>query len=190
MLILKESRFYHSPAYPLFFPEFFPKLVFNLFHRNQTMPEHSNNEVVEDADQARLYHDALNITVEKSNDRADTWGLECFRALFVLNGAGLAGSVALAQIAKEGSRSSLPISSFVWGIGLAFIGLVLGWLMHTYAAQAWEKQRDEFSETYSKACLSLPNLPVFEALWWGQVICGVASLLLFCLGGSKLVVIF
>lgn len=152
------------------------------------MPENRTNDVVEDANHARLYHDYLNETVEKATDRADAWGLECFRALFVLNGAGLAGSAALAQVVEKSARHSLPITSFVLGIGLAFIGLVLGWVMHSYASDAWEKQRDKFAETFSRTYLALPNLFMVEMLWWGQVICGVASLILFCIGGSKLVI--
>ncbi|WP_088141950.1 hypothetical protein [Achromobacter xylosoxidans] len=152
------------------------------------MSENRTNVVVEDANHARLYHDALNETVEKATDRADAWGLECFRALFVLNGAGLAGSAALAQVVEKSARHSLPITSFVLGIGLAFIGLVLGWAMHSYASDAWAKQRDKFAETFSKTYLALPNLLMVEVLWWGQVICGVASLILFCFGGSKLVI--
>lgn len=152
------------------------------------MSENHTNDVIESADHARLYHDALNDTVEKASDRADAWGLECFRALFVLNGAGIAGSAALAQVVEKSARQSLPITSFVWGIGLAFAGLVLGWLMHSIASDAWGKQRDQFAETYSKSCLTLPNLSTIEILWWGQVISGVVSLILFCFGGSKLVI--
>ena len=131
----------------------------------------------------------LTAIAERIGNFQDTWALECFRALIVLNGGGLAGAVALVAANKEQFTGSLL--HFIVGIAAAFVGIFSGWVMHTIQSNAWDNNHSKFAESLELRYLELRKgtLRWVKGRWIFQVVAGLGSLVAFTLGGWRFLAI-
>lgn len=139
-----------------------------------------------DVDRLKSHHSLLREVWAFHSHHTDTWGLEILRGLVLLNSAGVAGVIALAEKNQPGIWP-WPAAAFGLGLVMAVLAMLAGRQMHGAASDGWHSALNRFAENPDAGVDIAEEDEKKRDLWhcW-TFIFGITSGLAALLGGGLL----